>query len=158
MTGMIGFSRTNRSSFRRVSFVAALAGLTIAVAGGNWLPQASATTAGRPLAPVVGRAASGGAVIVVLKDQHSGLNLRAQAAARTAAADADQAPIVASIKAGGGPDVTQTGAPRAVAPHVPAAEGSRLRRDLSVAEIVPDIPVQMQPPGSDTAAPKPRDV
>jgi hypothetical protein len=148
MTGMTGSSNIHRGSFRRVSFVAALAATTLAIAGVNWLPQASATTAARPLAPVVGRAASGGTVIVVLKTQHAGLNLRTQAAQRTADTRADQAPIVSGIKASGGTDVTRLVAPSAVAAHVSAAEVSRLRRDPAVAEIVPDISVQMQPPGA----------
>ncbi len=124
-------------------------GLSIAVTGGTWLPQAAAASSGgTPMAPAVGRAASGGAVIVVLKDQHDNLNLRTQAAQRTAAAHADQRSIVSSIKASGGTEVTQLVAPDAVAAHVSAAEVSRLRRDPAVAEIVPDVSVHMQPPGS----------
>jgi hypothetical protein len=124
-------------------------GLGIAVTGGTWLPTAAAASGGgAPFAPVLGRAASGGAVIVVLKDQHAHLNLRTQAARRTAAARADQRPIVSSIKASGGTDVTQLVAPSAVAARVSAAEASRLRRDPAVAEIVPDVSVDMQPPGS----------
>jgi hypothetical protein len=63
-------------------------GLGLTVAGGTWLPPAAAASGGRTpvLAPVLGRAGSGGAVIVVLKDQHTNLNLRTQAARRTAAA------------------------------------------------------------------------
>jgi Subtilase family len=124
-------------------------GLGIAVTGGAWLPQAAAASGGgTAVAPVLGRAASGGAVIVVLKDRHANLNLRTQAAQRTAAAHADQRSIVSSIKASGGTGVTQLVAPNAVAAHVSAAEVSRLRRDPAVAEIVPDVPVHMQPPGS----------
>jgi hypothetical protein len=124
-------------------------GLGIAVTGSTWLPPAAAASGGAtPLAPVLGRASSGGAVIVVLKDQHANLNLRTQAAQRTAAAFADQRSIVSSIKASGGTGVTQLVAPNAVAAHVSAAEVSRLRRDPAVAEIVPDVSVDMQPPGS----------
>ena len=124
-------------------------GLGIAVTGGAWLPQAAAASGGgAAVAPVLGRAASGGAVIVVLKDRHANLNLRTQAAQRTAAAHADQRSIVSSIKASGGTEVTQLVAPNAVAAHVSAAEVSRLRRDPAVAEIVPDVSVHMQPPGS----------
>jgi hypothetical protein len=124
-------------------------GLGIAVTGGTWLPPAAAASGGgTPLAPALGRAGSGGAVIVVLKDQHTNLNLRTQAAQRTAAAHADQRPIVSSLEASGGTEVTQLVAPNAVAAHVSAAEVSQLRRDSAVAEIVPDVPVQMQPPGS----------
>jgi hypothetical protein len=123
-------------------------GLGIAMTGGTWLPQAAAASGGgTPVAPVLGRAVSGGAVIVVLRHQHANLNLRTQAAQRTAAAHADQRSIVSSIKASGGTEVTQLVAPSAVAAHVPAAEVSRLRRDPAVAEIVPDVPVHMWRPG-----------
>ena len=127
------------SRHRLVTAGAVLAtGLGIAVPGGTWLPQvAAASGGGTAVAPVQGRAASGGAVIVVLKDQHANLNLRTQGAQRTAAAHSDQASIVSSIKAGGGTEVIQLVAPSAVAAHVPAAEVSRLRRDPAVAEIVP---------------------
>jgi Subtilase family len=124
-------------------------GLSLVVTGTPGLAQAAAASGGgAPVAPVVGRAASGGAVIVVLKDQHNNLNLRTQGARRTALADADQRSIVSAIRAGGGTDVTQLVAPSAVAAHMPAAEVGRLRRDPAVAEIVPDVLVQMQPPGS----------
>ena len=143
------------SRHRLVTAGAVLAtGLGIAVPGGTWLPQvAAASGGGTAVAPVQGRAASGGAVIVVLKDQHANLNLRTQGAQRTAAAHSDQASIVSSIKAGGGTEVIQLVAPSAVAAHVPAAEVSRLRRDPAVAEIVPDVPVHMQPPGSALSPP-----
>ncbi len=85
---------------------------------------------------------------MVLKDQHANLNLRTQAAKRTAAAQAGQDPIVASIKASGGTGVTRLVAPSAVAAHVSAAEVSRLRRNPAVAEIVPDVSVGVQPPGA----------
>jgi hypothetical protein len=124
-------------------------GLALAMTGSTWLPQAAAASGGGPpVAPALGRAASGGAVIVVLRDQHTNLNLRTQAAKRTAAAHADQRSIVASIKASGGTGVLRLVAPSAVAAHVPAAEVSRLRRNPAVAGIVPDVPVHMQPPGS----------
>jgi hypothetical protein len=124
-------------------------GLALAMTGSTWLPQAAAASGGgAPVAPALGRAASGGAVIVVLRDQHTSLNLRTQAAKRTAAAHADQRSIVASIKASGGTGVLRLVAPSAVAAHVPAAEVSRLRRNPAVAGIVPDVPVHMQPPGS----------
>ncbi|HEY2579328.1 MAG TPA: S8 family serine peptidase [Streptosporangiaceae bacterium] len=124
-------------------------GLGIAVTGGPWLPPAAAAPGGRTtVAPVLGRAASGGAVIVVLTDQHANFSLRTQAAQRTAAARADQRSIVSGITASGGTGVTQLVAPSAVAAHVSAAEVGRLRRDPAVAEIVPDVFVHMQPPGS----------
>jgi hypothetical protein len=150
--------RTSSSKIRRKHFIAVAAGVGLAIAGGNWLPQASAATTGGPLAPVAGTAASGGAVIVVLKSQHNNLNLRNQATQRTAAAHADQASIVSSIKASGGTGITQAVAPSIVAARISAAEVSQLRRDSAVAQIVPDMLVQMQPPGSASAAPTASDV
>jgi hypothetical protein len=88
---------------------------------------------------------------VVLRDQHANLSLRTQAAQRTAAAYAGQRSIVAGIKASGGTAVMQLVAPSAVAAHVSAAEVSRLRRDPAVAEIVRDVPLDMQQPGSGSA-------
>ncbi|MGH3504492.1 MAG: S8 family serine peptidase, partial [Nocardioidaceae bacterium] len=99
-------------------------------------------------APAVGKAASGGPVIVVLKHQHANLNLRTQAGRRTAATHADQAPVVADIKAHGGSHITRLVAPNAVAAHVSAAEVRRLRGNPAVAEIVPDSRVQVRPPGA----------
>src|SRR5579875_1203638 len=151
---------------RRLATIVACsqAGAGVPAAGVGGMPLAGAATGGgAPLAPAVSTAATGGPVIVVLKDQHSNLNLSTQAAQRRAAARADQAPVLSSIKASGGTDVTQLVAPNAVAAHVSAAEVARLRRDPAVAEIVPDALVQMQPPGPAAnplggAAPVPRQV
>jgi len=142
-------------------------GVGLTLTAGNWLPAAAAASgvashqatskAGRQAAPVVGRAASGGAVIVVLKDQHAGLDLRTQASQLTAETRADQAPIVSAIRASGGTDVTQLAAPSAVAAHVSATEVAALRRDRAVAEIVPNSPVRVQtraPARNHVAAPR----
>lgn len=138
-------------SLLRISTVLTTAA-ALAVAGGAWLPQAGAAPSpggqATALAPAAGKAVAGGPVIVVLKAQHAGLNLRTQAAERFAAAHADQDPIVSSIRASGGTGITRLVAPSAVAAHVSAAEVARLRRDPKVAEIVPDQRVQVEPPGS----------
>jgi hypothetical protein len=143
-------ARGSKSLLRIGTVFTAAAGM--AVAGGLWLPPAGAAPgpggSTAPPAPAAGRAARGGPVIAVLKSQHSQLNLRTQAAERTAAARADQAPIVSSIRASGGTDITPLVAPNAVAAHVSAAEVARLRRNPAVAEVVPDVSVTMQPPGS----------
>ena len=140
-------ARGSNRLLRISTVVTTAAGL--AVAGGIWLPPAGAApNPGAPLAPAAGKAAAGAPVLVVLKAQHAGLNLRTQAAARFAATQADQDPIVSGIKAGGGTGITRLVAPSAVAAHVPAAEVARLRRDPAVAEIVPDARVQVEPPGS----------
>lgn len=122
--------------------LAAAAALT--VAGGSWLPATASGPSAASAAPAFGGAASGGAVIVVLKDQHASLNLRTQGQQRAAAAHADQSPILASIKASGGTHVIQLVAPSAIAAHLSAAEVSSLRHDQAVAEIVPDVPVQVE--------------
>jgi hypothetical protein len=85
---------------------------------------------------------------VVIKAQHGRLNLRTQAAERIVATHADQGPIVSSVRASGGTDITQLVAPSAVAARISAAEVARLRRDPTVAEIVPDLRIQIGPPGS----------
>jgi hypothetical protein len=140
-----------------------VAGVGLTLTTGNWLPQAAAAssashqaaanTSHQP-APVVGRAAFGGAVIVVLKDQHARLNLRTQASQLAAETRADQAPIVSSIRTSGGTDVTQLAAPSAVAAQVSAAEVNTLRRDRAVAEIVPNSPVRVQTRAPAPASPR----
>jgi len=129
--------------FRAAGFWAAgvlAVGGALTVAGSG---EASASGGPGPApaseAPAFGGAASGGQVIVVLKNQHSDLNLRTQAQQRTAAAHADQASVVASMKANGGTSVTQLTAPNAVAARLSATEVTQLRADPAVAEIVPDV-------------------
>jgi subtilase family protein len=118
--------------------VVALGGALAVVGSGSAFAGSGPGPAVAPSAPVTGGAASGGRVIVVLKDQHSGLNLRAQGQRRAAAARSDQAPIMASIRAHGGTGITRLIAPNAVAARLPAAEVARLRANPAVAEIVPD--------------------
>src|SRR6185437_2994656 len=113
----------------------------LALSGGTLASAASAASAQpspSPVAPAFDGAAGGGQVIVVLRQQQTGMNLRTQARQRTAAARADQAPIVASIHSHAGTGVTQLTAPDAVAATLTAAEVARLQRDPAVAEIVPD--------------------
>lgn len=146
----------DRGRLARVSKagVVVVSGLGLAVAGGITLPEAVAAPAqASPPAPTVGSAAHGGAVVVVLKNRHTSLNLRTQAAQRTAAAHADQASIVSSITAGGGTHVVQLVAPNAVAAHISAAQVARLRQNPAVAQIVPDVLVRMSPPGAATTPP-----
>src|SRR5579875_1435266 len=120
-----------------------------AVAVGLGVPAAAASAAdaaGTPasLAPATDGAASGGSVIVVLKAQAPGLNLRTQASQRRAAARSSQAPVTSDITAHGGTGVQSLVAPDAVAALVPASEVSRLRSNPAVAEIVPDTPLPTQ--------------
>ncbi len=140
--------RQSRHRSLRTGIAAAVA--VAAVAGSGYcLPGlASAATGPARLAPALAGAATGGAVIVVLRDQHAGLSLRA--ARRRAQARADQAGIVASIRASHGTGLLQLTAPSAVAATVSAAEVSRLRRDPAVARIIPDPRILVAP-----AAPAP---
>ena len=128
-------------------------GAALMTAGGG---PAGAATAPRPAVPAPDGASAGGAVIVVLKDQHANLNLRTQASQRKAAAGSSQAPVLTDIRSHGGTGVTPLVAPDAVAAHVSAAEVSRLRDNPSVAEIVPDIRVRMAGPASPPGALAPR--
>ena len=122
-------------------------GLGLTVPGGSLaLAAGPPGQAAATRAPVFDGAASGGRVIVVMKSQFAGLNLRSQGRQRMSDARSDQAPLVASIKAHGGTDVTQLTAPSAIAAKLPAAEVARLRGSPSVAEIVADPSVQVGEP------------
>ncbi|GAA5187335.1 hypothetical protein GCM10023322_35460 [Rugosimonospora acidiphila] len=101
-----------------------------------------------PMAPAVNGAASGGAVIVVLKDQHANLPLKTSGAQRTATTRADQQSIVSDIKANGGTDVTQLVSVNAVAAHLTASEVDRLRSNPAVSQVVPDDQILVAPAAS----------
>jgi hypothetical protein len=118
-----------------------------AIAGtGACLPAvASAAAAPVRLAPALAGAAKGGAVIVVMKDQNTGLNLRAQGTRLRAAASADQASVVASIRASHGTGLLRLATPDSVAATLSAAEIGRLRSNPSVARIIPDPKVRVAP-------------
>lgn len=98
-----------------------------------------------PVAPALDGAADGGAVIIVLKNQHPDINLKAQGAQRTTATRSDQRSLVSGIKADGGTAVTQLVSVNAIAAQVSAAEVDRLRTDPAVSEVVPDEPIDVQP-------------
>jgi hypothetical protein len=130
----------------------------LAISGVTFASAANAKSAGSPLAPAFDGAGAGGKVIVVLKQQQTGMNLRTQAKQRIAAARADQAPIVSAIRSHGGTGVTQLAAPDAVAAKLSAAEVAQLRANPAVSEIVPDQNIQVSqvhteavPPVSATA-------
>jgi hypothetical protein len=117
--------------------------IALTISGGSLASAASTPPAAAPVAPAFDGSAAGGKVIVVMKQQQAGLNLRTQASQLVAAAHADQAPVVASIRSHGGTGVTQLAAPDAVAATVSAAEVARLRGNPAVAEIVPDAKIQV---------------
>ena len=151
--------------------IAAAAALAAAAGAGYCLPGlASAAAVPAPMAPALAGAARGGAVIVVLRDQHTGLSPGATGSRLRAAARAGQAGIVSSIRASHGTGLLQIAAPSSVAATVTAAEVGRLRRDPAVARIIPDPKVAMAPaapaperpvkkvavPGAPGRAPEPR--
>ena len=109
----------------------------LAVSGGDLAHAAASGSAAAPGAPAFDGSAAGGKVIVVLKQQQASMNLRTQAKQRIAAAHADQAPLVASIRSHGGTGVTQLAAPDAVAATMPAAEVTQLRDNPAVARSSP---------------------
>ena len=123
----------------------------LAISGGSLASAASTQPAASPVAPAFDGAAAGGKVIVVLRQQQAGMNLRTQARQRIAAAHSDQAPIVASIRSHAGTGVTQLAAPDAVAATLSAAEVARLRDNPAVAEIVPDARIQVSQVHTETA-------
>ncbi len=131
------------SGRRRLTTVAfCAAALTAAGAG----VLANATAATPTLAPALGSADQGGAVIVWLKDDHTNLNLRSAAGARIAAAHTDQKPVVAAIRDNGGTDIVQLVSVNAVAAHVSAAGVAALRALPAVKEIIPDATVPVGDP------------
>jgi subtilase family protein len=134
----MGKSRRHRLLLLPTAAVALAAGLTLP---GTASAASAASARSGPSAPAVDGAAGGGPVIVVLKNQFNGLDLRTQASTRAADAHAAQAPLTADITAHGGTNITRLLAPDAIAAKLPAAEVSRLQADPSVAEIIPDVPV-----------------
>jgi len=106
---------------------------------------APAAAGPNPKAPAVDGASAGGAVIVVLKDQHADMSLKADGARRTAADRADQHDLVSDIRTNGGTNVRQLVSVNAVAAHLTAAEVSHLRSNPQVKEVVPDDTIVVDP-------------
>jgi hypothetical protein len=138
----IGPGESGRISRARVA--AAAVGAAALTAG--VLASVTGATPNPRLAPVLGDAGQGGAVIVWLKNDHANLNLRTSAAARTTAAHNDQKPVLAAIRAGGGTDIVQLVSVNAVAAHVTAAGVDALRKLPAVKEIIPDATVPIGDP------------
>jgi hypothetical protein len=137
--------RRRRGSSRLLASLAGTSALAM-MAGPGFASPAMAATA--PLAPAQDGAANGGAVIVVLKAQHRDLNMRTQAAALKSATEADQAPVVAAIKAAGGTNLVQVPEPSEVAATLSAAAVASLQANPAVAQIIPDPQIHVQPTDS----------
>ena len=134
--------------------VGSTAVVTLALVGGAGLaPALAQTTGSSPLAPAPDGAANGGAVIVVLKSQHTGLNMRTQAGTLRSDAQSSQASIVSSIQASHGTGLMQVTYPSSVAATVSSAEVATLRANPSVAEVIPDPKIQV---GPEAPVPTPR--
>ncbi len=131
---------------RRRLTTAALSAAALTAASAGVLATVTAASPNPTLAPVLGSAGQGGAVIVWLKNDHANLNLRSAAGARVAAAQNDQKPVVAAIRANGGTDVVQLVSVNAVAVHVSAAGVAALAQLPAVKEIIPDESVQVGDP------------
>ena len=135
------------------------AGVALAASGGlavsSGIGAANAAGGAGALAPAPDGAASGGQIIVMLKHQQNGMNLRTQTSQYMAAVHTEQAPVVASIDSAGGTDVSQLAAPDAVAANVSADEVSNLRADPSVAEVIPDVSINTQQVHTESAPPLP---
>jgi hypothetical protein len=127
-------------------------GAALVMMGGGWAPANAATG----MAPAVDGAASGGAVIVVLADQHADLRLKTQGAQRTTTTRSDQRSIVADMKANGATDIRQLVSVNAVAAHLSASEVARLRADPAVAQIEPDSTIDVNPASSSPQGPPAR--
>jgi hypothetical protein len=118
----------------------------LAVVGGTGLaPALAQATSSAPLAAAPDGAANGGAVIVVLKNQPTGLNMRTHGSTLKADALSDQASIVSSIRSSGGTGVLQLTEPNSVAATLSASEVSALRGNPAVAEVIPDPKIQVAP-------------
>jgi hypothetical protein len=140
--------RTKGRRARRLLVSVAGASAMATMVAMTFASSAMATPSGGPPAPAVDGAANGGAVIVVLKAQHPVMSMRVQAAALRSATAADQAPVVAAIKADGGTNLVQVPEPSEVAATLSAAAVASLKANPAVAQIIPDPQVQMQPSDS----------
>lgn len=125
----------------------AAAATSVAV-GAAFLVLGNGAASAATEAPALDGTASGGPVIVVLRNQHTDMKLKAQGTQRTAATRSDQQSIVADMKANGGTDITQLVSVNAVAAHLSAAEVARLRADPAVAAIEPDATITVPGPAA----------
>ena len=105
-----------------IAFTLGVSGVAVAS-----MPAAQAA----PPAAVIGTAASGGPVIVTLKNQYSNLKVGHGSARQQALATA-QAPVVSAIKSSGGTDVQQLDGVNAVAAHLSTEAVARLRSNPAV--------------------------
>jgi Peptidase inhibitor I9 len=128
-----------------------VASATLSLLGLSGVSTSASASTHTTHARLLGNVGNGGAVIVILKNQHKNLSLRTRA--RTTAAFADQRSVLSSIKSHGGTKITQLVAINAVAATVSKSEISRLRTNPQVKEIEPDSNVVVQAPQTAQVAP-----
>jgi len=88
-------------------------------------------------------------VILILRDQNSGLSVRS--ARRIDAIRTEQAPVIAQLKAAGARDISTTSVLNTVIATVPKSEATTLAANPAVASVVPDGVI----PGPSAAVPAP---
>jgi hypothetical protein len=147
---MFAHRRGRRPAVHHLARAGISAAALIVVAGAGSMPALASSASSQPQAPAPDGAASGGPVIVVLKTQHAGLNMRTQGSALRADALSAQAPIVSSIQASHGTGVLQLAEPDSVAATVSAAEVASLRSNPGVAEVIPDPELHVTPAAQPT--------
>ena len=126
--------RGNVRTLLSIATVAALA------AGGSAYAAAPAAAAATAAPPGAGAKSP---VIVVLRDQHADVSVKA--AARQQVTGQDQAPLLARARSGGATGVKTFSVVNAFAATMSAAEADSLRADPAVAEVVPDRMVPLDP-------------
>jgi hypothetical protein len=122
-------------------------GTALATAAGTCLVGTSAATAAPAPAPVhraavAQAAASGGRVIVTLRNQLKQLPIKKDGAQRRSSARSSQRGVVSDLRTHGATDIRQLVSVNAVAAHASRAEVARLRLNPDVASIVRDLPVE----------------
>jgi len=133
--------RTPRGRAKRVGMLAASCVATA-------LAVFATAGAAAPAGAAPGSAAQPTRVIVVLANQNTGL--AAGSAARTAAVAAEQAPVIAQLRASGATAISSTSLVNAVIATLSPSAATAIAANPAVAEVDPDATVSGPPP---TAAP-----
>jgi hypothetical protein len=98
---------------------------------------------GAPVASVDGVSANGGAVIIVLKNQHDTGQFAALNASREGVVHVEQNGVLAAVHAQGGTNVRQLVSVNAIAANLSPGAVAALRANPAVAEIQPDARVSI---------------
>jgi hypothetical protein len=123
-----------KSSYRLVLAGAAAVGLVLAIPGAAGAAPVSAAIGGDQ-----------SSVIVILRNQHPELNARTAKTQRQITTRNDQAPLVNNAKRSGASNVKTFSVINGFAAKVSSSEAASLRADPSVAAVVPDRMVPINP-------------